>query len=237
MLCPPNFSLPKLSVWYKKKFLNYASQVLAMQNQMTTNDGKNILHHTLKKNRRHQHMSHYPKGDRIDRVTGAQYFYHCHRENFETTEHGHFHCFLRYKQIPKKVKPTSLPDWDRYIDNPMTHIVAIGMSQTGMPIRLFTVNRWVTSEIWYDALHASTLINRFKINLNDDPYWHILDKWVEGMLHLFSTQITWLQFKLDKMIQDHQKTNPHENSYLNKEIEELSYIEIDLQKQIEWIIS
>ncbi len=44
-------------------------------------------------------MNHYPKGDRIDYDTGAQYFYHCHRESEETEEHGHFHCFLRYKHI------------------------------------------------------------------------------------------------------------------------------------------
>lgn len=236
MDCNSNFNLPVLTDWYRKKYLAYATQVLEAQQEMTTSKGKNILHYTLKKKRRHEHMSHYPKGDRIDRSTGAQYFYHCHREDYETTEHGHFHCFLRYKHIPKKVKPASLADWDRYIDNPMTHLIAIGMNQLGMPIRLFTVNRWVTSEIWYDAHHAPKLLNRFKMKLDDDPYWQQLDKWVEGMLHLFTPQISWLHHERDRLINLHRTSDPEDNIYLNKKIEELSYINIDLKNQIEWII-
>jgi len=57
------------------------------------------------------------------------------------------------------------------------------------------------------------------------------------MLQLFSPQISWLHQERDKLIQVHQERTPHENIYLNKEIEELSYIDINLQKQIEWIIS
>jgi hypothetical protein len=230
------FILPTLSNWYKKKFLEYASQVLEAQQQMTTNKGKNILHYTLQKERRHKHMAHYPKGDRWDRTTGSQYFYHCHREDFDTTEHGHFHCFLRYNKIPKRIKPTPLPDWNLYIDNPMSHIVAISMNQTGMPIRLFTVNRWVTSEIWYDATHLPTFVRRFKMELEDDPYWLILDKWVEGIVHLFAPQIAWLHQERDKIIQKYQITSPQENIYLNEDIEELSSINIDLRAQIEWVI-
>jgi hypothetical protein len=232
-----NFTLPELSDWHKKKFLASATQVLETQQQMTTRKGKNILHYTLQKKRRHVGMNHYPNDDRIDRATGAQYFYHCHREDFETTEHGHFHCFLRYKHIPKRIKPTSLEDWDRYIDNPMTHLIAIGMNQTGMPIRLFTVNRWVTSEIWYDAGHAPNFIKRFKMTKEDDPYWMVLDRWVEGILHLFSPQIIWLHQERDKIIQAQKLASPEENVYLNYDLEELSYIDVDLKKQIEWVIS
>lgn len=231
------FILPTLSNWYKKKFLSYATQVLEAQQQMMSGSGNNLLHYTLQQNPSYQKMSHYPKGDRIDHSSGAQYFYHCHREDLDTTEHGHFHCFLRYKQIPKRIKPAGLEDWDRYIDNPMTHLVAIGMNQQGMPIRLFTVNRWVTSEVWYDAIHAPKFVKQFTMNLEDESYWQVLDKWVEGMLQLFSPQISWLHQERDRIIQVHQEKIPEENIYLNKELEELSYIDINLQKQIEWVIS
>jgi len=236
MLNDSEFVLPELSKWRQKVFLGYASQVLEAQHQMINDKGKNILHYTLKKKRKYEHMSHYPKGDRIDHSTGSQYFYHCHRENFESHEHGHFHCFLRYKHIPKRVKPAALPDWDRYIDNPMTHLVAIGMNQFGHPIRLFTVNRWVTSEIWYDAKHIDYFLKRYEMTLEDDPYWQILDKWVEGMLHLFSPQIAWLHQARDRCIQQ-QQINNSSNPYLDYELEELSEISIDLKKQIEWVIS
>lgn len=235
MLKASEFTLPELSQWRKQVMLGYASQVLAFQQQMTTSKGKNILHHTLKKKRRHVRMEHYPKGDRIDRETGAQYFYHCHRENFDSTEHGHFHCFLRYKHIPKRIKPTQLADWDKYFDNPMTHLVAIAMNQFGQPIRLFTVNRWVTEEVWYDAQHTPSFLKRFKMNLTDDAHWQILDKWVEGMLHLFAPQIAWLIHERDKKILEYKQRIA--DPYNDFEIEELSDISIDLPKQIQWILS
>lgn len=230
------FTLPELSKWRQKVFLEYATQVLEAQQKMTTDKGKNILHYTLKKKRRHEKMSHYPKGDRIDHNTGAQYFYHCHRENYELNEHGHFHCFMRYKYIPERIKPTVLPDWDKYIDNPMTHLVAIGMNQFGQPIRLFTVNRWVTSEILYDAVHSNYFLKRYQMTLTDDPYWQILDQWVEGMLHLFAPQISWLHQEREQRMNELQSLNPQANLYNDYDLEELSEIPIDIKKQVEWVI-
>lgn len=230
-----DFILPKLSKWHQKRYLEYATQVLQSQQLMTTEQGNNILHYTLKDKERHERMSHYPHGDRIDHSTGAQYFYHCHRENYERTEHGHFHCFLRYKHIPKSIKPTPLADWDRYIDNPMTHLVAIAMNQLGQPIRLFTVNRWVTSEVWYGAEHLPRFLKQYKMTL-EDTYWQVLDKWVEGVLHLFAPQISWLHQERDRKIKFHQEHYSIENPYMDYELEELSEISIDLKQQIEWVI-
>ena len=232
-----SFVLPNLSRWRKAKMLEFAQQVLSTQQQMTTAKGKTILHHTLKKKRRHMSMDHYPKGDRIDRGTGAQYFYHCHRENTELEEHGHFHCFMRYPQIPKRIKPTPLPDWKDYLDNPMTHIVAISMNRYGQPIRLFTVNRWVTAELWYDAEHAPYFCKRFKMTLSDDPYWQILDQWVEGMIHLFAPQIEWLHQQRDIAVAHYQSLHPGKNVYIDHALEELSDISIDLKDQIQWLIN
>lgn len=232
-----SFNPPPLTRWRQSKMLSYAEQVLLAQQQMMTNTGKSILHYTLQKRHRHTRMNHYPKGDRIDHQTGAQYFYHCHREDLEREEHGHFHCFLRYKHIPKRVKPTPLSDWKDNLDNPMTHLIAIGMNRYGNPIRLFTVNRWVTSEIWYDAEHLPNFIKRFKMTLDDDPYWQILDQWIDAMLHLFSPQIAWLHHQRDAKIEQHQLLNPESNVYEDQNIEELSEISIDLKNQIQWIIS
>jgi hypothetical protein len=236
MLTHSEFNLPVLSKWQQKRYLAYATRILQAQQLMTTDEGQNILHYTLNTQERHERMSHYPKGDRIDHSTGAQYFYHCHRENYERFEHGHFHCFLRYKHIPKTIKPAPLVDWDRYIENPMTHLIAIGMNQFGQPIRLFTVNRWVTSEIWYEAKHTSRLIKHYKMTL-EDPYWQVLDQWVEGIIHLFAPQIAWLHQERDKLMLHHQTTSTAENPYLDYELEELSHISIDLKEQIEWILS
>jgi len=231
------FSLPELSPWRKARMLKHAEHILQAQHSILTNTGKGILHYTLQKKRKFVKMNHHPKGDRIDHKTGAQYFYHCHREDLSSEEHGHFHCFLRYPQIPKHLKPARLPDWDKYMDNPMTHLIAIGMNRYGEPIRLFTVNRWITSEIWYDAKHASNFINRFKMTLTDDPYWQVLDRWVQSMLHLFAPQITWLCAQRDNMIKQHQQNHPTQNAYEDENIEELSEVSINVQQQIQWILS
>nr|WP_051131864.1 hypothetical protein [Legionella tunisiensis] len=237
MLIIPEFHLPSLTKASKERYLRYAMQVLEAQQQMITKKGKNILHYTLEKKRRHVRMNHYPKGDRIDHNTGAQYFYHCHREDLASNEHGHFHCFLRYKHIPKQVKPTALPDWDKNIDNPMTHLVAISMNRYGQPIRLFTVNRWISYEIWYDAKHISRFIKQYKMTLNDNPYWQVLDRWVEGMLHLFAPQIDWLYQARDAAVAHHKTIFPDNNAYEDKQIEEWSEISIDLNQQVQWLLN
>ncbi len=233
----PPFILPTLSKWHRNKMLGYAEQVLITQQQMTTDQGQNILHHTLQDKRRHVRMNHYPKGDRIDKTTGAQYFYHCHRENRKSKEHGHFHCFLRYKHIPKSIKPTPLSDWKKNFDNPMAHIVAISMNRFGQPIRLFTVNRWVTDEVWYDGKHVAHFIKRYKMTLNTDPYWQVLDQWVDAMLHLFAPQIAWLHHHRDLVIAHHQLLKPDVNIYEDETIEELSHISIDLKDQVNWLLT
>lgn len=236
---PPEipFILPSLTPWRKSRLLRYAEQVLITQQQMQTTSGKNIIHYTLKKKRRHIRMNHYPKGDRMDLKTGGQYFYHCHREDEASSEHGHFHCFLRYTHIPKYLKPKPLPDWDKNLKNPYAHLIAISMNRCGQPIRLFTVNRWVTDETWYDAKHLPTLINRFKMTLTDDPHWQILDQWIEGMLHLFAPQIAWLHHQRDAAMKAYDQKNTDDNPYENNSIEELSEIAIDLKEQVQWIIT
>jgi hypothetical protein len=235
MLIPPEFQLPELTRWKKTRLLTYASQILQAQQQIIGKNGKNILHYALKKKRQFIRMNHYPKGDRIDYKSGAQYFYHCHRENFESEEHGHFHCFMRYKNIPKRITPTLPADHDN--NSPMTHLVAISMNRYGQPIRLFTVNRWVSSDIWYDAKHVPTFIKHYKMTLADDPYWQILDQWIEGMIHLFAPQIAWLHSERDQNIAYQKINNPEKNVFTNHDIEELSEISIDLNKQIQWLIA
>lgn len=231
----PAFELPDLTKAQQKRLLATALTTLEMQQQMTTKRGKNLLHYTLKRKRQHLKMQHYPKGDRIDYTTGAQYFYHCHREDEISQEHGHFHLFLRQKGIPKSITPTPLPDWDINMDNPMAHLVAIGINRYGQPIRMFTVNRWVSYETWYDAKHAPAFLKRFKFTLDDDPYWQVLDAWVEGMAQLFAPQIKWLLEQRDVTIAARQTKYPAKNAYQDHKLEELSEISIDLASQIEWI--
>ncbi|MCH9690415.1 MAG: hypothetical protein K0U10_07180 [Gammaproteobacteria bacterium] len=230
------FKRPPLTAHEKTQLLAHAEKALRAEQQMLGPKGHNILHYTLKNHLKHAQITHYPKGDRIDKKTGAQYFYHCHRENYDLEEHGHFHCFMRYPNIPKHITPTPLSDWDKHIDNPMTHLIAIAMNRYGKPIRLFTVNRWVSSEIWYDAKHAKSLLNQFKMTLSDDAHWQVLDQWIEALLHLFTPQIIWLLKARDAFIK--QTTELHQKTiYNDKTLAELSTLPINLEEQIKWILN
>lgn len=220
----------------RAQMLRHALAVLTAQREMTQ-EGGSILHHTLQGAARHQRMAHYPKGDRIDAVTGAQYFYHAHREDFGTEEHGHFHCFLRCHAVPARLRPLPLPPPTEKADAAMTHLVAIAMDRHGQPIRLFTVNRWVTHDIWYAARHHPLLLKRFGFDLSGsgssgDVYWGVLDRWVTGMLQLFAPEIAWLAVARDRAIAAWQREHGGADPYEARQLEELSSLPIDLTRQI-----
>lgn len=230
-----NFKFPELSNARKKRMIRSAETMLQAQQTILTNTNQGILQYALQNNTQPISMNHYPQGDRIDHQTGAQYFYHCHREDYDREEHGHFHCFLRYKQIPKHIKPARIQDWDKYIENPMTHLVAVSMNRFGEPIRLFTVNRWISCEIWYDAKQIPLLLNHFKMTLVD-PYWQLLDQWVESLLQLFAPQITWLAYQRDYYLSQQLPLNPNDSVYEDERFEELSSINISVAQQIQWLL-
>jgi len=221
-----SFCLPAYSEKQKIKLLHYAKQLLDIQNQMQQSNHLNILHHTLEHNDKHQRRRHYPKRDRIDHQHGGQYFYHCHRDSPASTEHGHFHCFVRQESIPKRLP--RIQELPKPSNHPMTHLVAISMNQFGQPMRLFTVNRWVTDDVWYEAQYMPQLIKRFKITPNDASPWHLIDQWIAGMLALFTPQIYWLHQQRSVCYQD---LNTED-----KAVEELHSININLSEQIHWLI-
>ena len=78
---------------------------------------------------------HYPAGDVFDSRHGAQYFFHAHGgAQRDAGEHGHFHSFVRPVGTGK-----------------LHHLVAVSVDHASRPIRLFTVNCWVTEDSWIRA--------------------------------------------------------------------------------------
>src|SRR5215510_2187659 len=73
----------------------------------------------------------YPPETVVDRERRVSFFYHSHRDG----EHGHFHVYLLHAD-----------DAPATPFQPYAHLVAIEMSDTGIPTKLFTTNRWVTGE-------------------------------------------------------------------------------------------
>lgn len=68
----------------------------------------------------HEAYQHYPSEDILSNSRSLQYFYHSHRD---TGEHGHIHIFHK-----------TLNSSDT------NHLLAIGLSEKGLPISLFTID-------------------------------------------------------------------------------------------------
>lgn len=174
---------------------------------------------------------HYPKGDVVDWETHSQYYYHAHPKKNRPGEHGHFHTFLRYKGMPGGAKPLKLEHpQKKNSDRIGAHLVAISMDKKGFPLWLFTVNRWVTDETWYDAGTIISFLERFNID-HTYPSW-ATNRWLTAMLILYRPQIEELIRQRDKKIAQWQKKHPNRDVFEDRELELTSKIKISVEGQI-----
>jgi hypothetical protein len=175
---------------------------------------------------------HYPKGDVYDKETHAQYYYHAHPldERFEN-EHGHFHTFLRPKGMPPGIRPAEVPGAEPPKDpnDALSHLIAIAMDKVGVPFQLFTVNRWVTGEVWYTAADVAVLLEYFKID-HAQPSWPV-NRWITAMVRLFKPQIVALLQARDRTVEAWQGSHPEGDVYEDRDLELTSYLEISIEEQ------
>jgi len=103
------------------------------------------------------------------------YYYHSHAVTGALRqEHGHYHLFA---QLGADDGGTP-----RY-----THIVAIGVDARGLPLRLFTTNRWVTDETWLPADKVIALSER--IASASETASDSVERWLRAQLGVFAPQI------------------------------------------------
>lgn len=171
---------------------------------------------------------HYPKGDVYDRESHAQYYYHAHRP--ESGEHGHFHTFLRAAGMRRNVHPVPWKGKRPKGKDALSHIVAISMDRPGMPIGMFTTNRWVTDESFYAARDVEGMIDRFSI---EQSYPCLAtNRCVTSVLKLFKPQIVALLKRRDVVIEAWKEEHPDQDVFEDRELEITSIIDIDVNKQI-----
>jgi hypothetical protein len=102
-------------------------------------------------------FEHYPPDDLVDLRSGSQFYYHAHRDAAQ--EHGHLHLFWhatasgrrRYLRAGRRRWTRSAP----------SHLIAIALDARGLPVALFSVNRWVTGGHWFDAATTMRQVQRF----------------------------------------------------------------------------
>jgi hypothetical protein len=106
--------------------------------------GRHVTLAAMAGSTRMQAWRHYPEHDADDPVNHTRFFYHAHETGPRwPAEHGHFHLFHVNR------------------DGGVVHLLAISMTDTGLPVRLFLTNRWVTGEQWSTAEHCHAYLERF----------------------------------------------------------------------------
>lgn len=158
---------------------------------------------------------HYPAGDVFDSRHGAQYFFHAHGEaQRDAREHGHFHSFVRPVGTGR-----------------LHHLVAVSVDHASQPIRLFTVNCWVTEDSWIRAPATIALLDHFILDGPRPSRW--VNRWLAALLRLFRPQIEQLLQQRDAALADWQSRHRGEDPFIARELEILSELPISIAAQID----
>jgi hypothetical protein len=173
-------------------------------------------------------LDHYPAGDVHDSETHSQFFYHSHREG----EHGHFHTFLREAGMPEDCHPVaqSRAAFMEKRDDKLSHLIAISMDQAGYPIRLFTTNRWITADNWYEADDVIRMLNNFEMDLAY-PSWPV-NIWLTAMLRLYRPQIIELIRERNLAVAKWQEEHPDVDAFEDRDCDITSVRNISVEAQI-----
>lgn len=169
--------------------------------------------------------NHYPAGDVYDSETHAQYYYHTHpaaeANRPRADEHGHFHTFLRLHGMP--AEPTSGDNGEA-----LSHLVGIAVDAGGVPLRLFTTNRWVTGETWHAASDVATMLPYFAVR-RDWPSI-LTNRWITALVRLFRPDILTLLRRRDRVLVDWAKRYQisEEAAFEDRQLETLSEMTISV---------
>jgi hypothetical protein len=196
------------------------------------NTGGNIVGELLRGVETFLEWDHYPAGDVYDGTSHAQFYYHAHPQGMRSREHGHFHTFMRPRGMPDGIRPAAVPDFEMPDDanDALSHLIGISMDGFGVPIRLFTTNRWVTGEIWYAAGDVRAMLPHFLID-HAQPSWPV-NRWIGGMVRLFRPQIEVLIDARDAAVGAWRATYPDRNVFEDRALEVTSVLDIDIDAQI-----
>ena len=187
--------------------------------RVLANTGDNIVGELLRDVETFYEWNHYPDGDVYDPTSQAQYYYHAHPQELRGGEHGHFHTFMRPLGMPKGVAPAPVADFapPEGENDALSHLIGISMDRYGVPIRLFTTNRWVTGETWYVATDVERMLDGFVID-HARPSWPV-NRWVSGMVCLFRPQIAALLHARDAVVAAWVEGHPDGNVYEDRDLE------------------
>jgi len=192
--------------------------------------GLNLVGECLKGQGDFYEFSHYPADDVYDVDSKSQYYFHTHRGL--SGEYGHFHTFLRAGGMPTSVKPitnTGKEPWPAGTDA-LSHLICISMNREGFPIGLFTTNRWVTGETWYDAEAVIQMLDNSSV---DHAHPNLaVNHWISAIFRLYKVEMTELILLRDQKIKSWRTAHPKVDVFEDRELEITSFRTIDVDKKI-----
>jgi hypothetical protein len=195
--------------------------------------GSNLVTEILRASGDFTEWEHYPPHDVHDPKSHAQYYFHAHPpDDRDDPDYGHFHTFMRVEGMFASIPSADAKDAGSD-NNPLSHLIAISMSPTGMPERLFTTNRWVTGETWYKAADIIAALDRFIVDL-DHPS-RLVNEWLTAMFVLFRPQIEELLTERDRVILQWRTDHPDADVFEDRRLEIVSSVEVSVYDQIEWL--
>ena len=124
---------------------------------------------------------HYPNNDLVDVDSGYEFYYHSHSvDETPEGEHGHFHLFKR-------------------TGTEFHHLIGIALNQTGLPVRLFTTNQWVTGETLVKA--EAVLVELQVFDMVIKGRMSPIARWISALTKLFYIDMEALVLERDRMIE------------------------------------
>jgi hypothetical protein len=129
----------------------------------------------------------YPQPDAVDPVSFWRFYYHAHPQSERLrNEHGHFHIFVPASTNGRSKLPVA-----------MSHLIAISVDAKGLPLRLFTTNRWVTDEVWQPA---DAMIRHLKSPALHNAEPRDVAKWLNHLIVMFESTIAALLTARDERL-------------------------------------
>ena len=181
---------------------------------------------------------HYPGDDAISVDRRYQWYYHSHSlaDRPGSIEHGHFHLFARMEGAAEHVDAIAERTFLSVLGEPDSeattrHLLCVGMSPMGVPISLFTVNRWVTGDLLLSR--ASTLALLESMTL--DTGYAAIDAVLTALAELYRSDIRSLMSQRDRSLRARAAKGP--GTLEDPNVEVLSELPLDLDGRISAALS
>ena len=184
-------------------------------------------------NRAPVQWEHYPSDDAINRDRRYQWFYHSHdpEDRAGSGEHGHLHLFARMEGVADDIDERLELDYLRCLRTrrrsaATRHLIAIGLNPVGVPVSLFTVNRWVTGDLPLSGRATIAMLDALRLDTGHPT----IDLVIQSILALYREEVRMLIMERDSVLMERATRAP--GPLEDRAIEMPSSVRIDVDRRL-----